>query len=61
MKQPRIHIGTVPLPTTSREPVGDYVTREGEPFYRISDVDAMPEFFMSLVRAPPSQVLEPHY
>ena len=49
MKQPRIHIGTVPLPTARREPVGEYVTREGEPFYRISDVDAMPEFFMSLV------------
>jgi hypothetical protein len=49
MKQLSFFIGKTPFEPGTPRVKGGYVMLDGEPFYKISDVDAMPPFFMSLV------------
>ncbi len=50
MATPTIYLGNTPIQTSATQPdTGAYVQMLGEPFYRITNVDQMPPFFMSLV------------
>jgi hypothetical protein len=40
-----------PAATITRQPTGEFVELDGEPFYRIGDHDKMPPFFLSVVSA----------
>ena len=40
-----------PAATSTRQPAGEFIEFEGEPFYRIRDHDGMPPFFLSVVSA----------
>jgi len=40
-----------PSPTSDRQPAGEFIKFDGEPFYRIRDYDRMPPFFLSVVSA----------
>ena len=46
---PSFLIGRTPVKPEIRRVKGGYVDMDGEPFYRISHVNAMPPFFMSIV------------
>lgn len=45
----KIYLGNTLLQTKSQEIEGGYVKINGESFYRISNVDQMPPFFMSII------------
>ena len=45
----KINIGQTALHHSTQKVTGDFVTKEGEEFYKISHYDQMPPFFMSLV------------
>ena len=51
MTQPEIHLGAGPLLPAGAPVEGGPVTLDGERFYRIRHVDAMPPFLMSVVSA----------
>ncbi len=51
MTQPEIHLGAGPLLAAGAPVEGGPVTLDGERFYRIRNVDAMPPFLMSVVSA----------
>ena len=51
MSPPVVHLGHGPLQPGAAPVEGGYVTLDGQRFYRIRNVDAMPPFLMSIVSA----------
>jgi hypothetical protein len=51
MERRKIFIRDQPIRITGGNTRGDFVQLEGEKYYRISDYDRMPDFFMSIVSA----------
>lgn len=51
MKKRSIYIGSNPLKDSEGEVQGEYVDLDGERFYKISNVQLMSDFFMSIVSA----------
>ena len=49
MTNETLYLGANPLNASSAAVKGDYVTRDGESFYRIANVDGMDDFFISVV------------
>ena len=49
MKSKEIYLGDSKLKSGIREPVGEFVEIDGEKFYRISNYNEMPDFFMTIV------------
>ena len=49
MTNETLYLGENPLNASSAVVDGDYVTRDGESFYRIANVDGMDDFFISVV------------
>ena len=49
MTNETLYLGANPLNASSTAVKGDYVTRDGESFYRIANVDGMDDFFISVV------------
>ena len=49
MTNETLYLGANPLNASSTAVEGDYVTRDGESFYRIANVDGMDDFFISVV------------
>jgi len=49
MKKKNIYIGEIPAKANKQKVSGKYIERDGETYYRISNFDQMPPFFMSLV------------
>ena len=49
MTNTTLYLGDNPLNVRSQTVEGDYVVRDGETFYRISNVDGMDDFFISVV------------
>ena len=49
MTNETLYLGANPLNAFSSAVEGDYVTRDGESFYRIANVDGMDDFFISVV------------
>ena len=49
MTNETLYLGATPLNASSSAVEGDYVTRDGESFYRIANVDGMDDFFISVV------------
>jgi len=49
MTNETLYLGANPLNASSAAVKGDYVTRGGESFYRIANVDGMDDFFISVV------------
>ena len=49
MTNETLYLGANPLNASSSAVEGDYVTRDGESFYRIANVDGMDDFFISVV------------
>ena len=49
MTNETLYLGANPLNGSSAAVKGDYVTRDGESFYRIANVDGMDDFFISVV------------
>ena len=51
MKRRKVFLGDTPVKVNEEPVKGEFIEQEGERFYRISNVDQMPEFFISLVSA----------
>ena len=51
MKRRKVYIGDTPVKVNEGNVQGAFVELEGERFYKISNVDRMPDFFMSIVSA----------
>jgi len=49
MSKPTIHIGPAPLHFSNDQVAGEFVTRDGTEYYKISHYDQMPPFFISVV------------
>ena len=49
MTNETLYLGDNPLIASSAAVQGDYVTRDGESYYRIANVDGMDDFFISVV------------
>ena len=49
MTNETLYLGANPLNASATAVEGDYVTRDGESFYRIANVDGMDDFFISVV------------
>ena len=49
MTNETLYLGANPLNASATAVEGDYVTRHGESFYRIANVDGMNDFFISVV------------
>jgi hypothetical protein len=49
MSKQAIHIGPAPLHYSNGQVSGEFVTRDGTEYYKISHYDQMPPFFMSVV------------
>ena len=47
--QQKLYMGNTPMPLTEKKIKGEYVLIEGEKYYKISNSDVMPPFFMSIV------------
>jgi hypothetical protein len=51
MKRRQIFIGNIPLKSNEESVEGAFVELDGERFYKISNADQMPDFFISMVSA----------
>ena len=49
MTNETLYLGDNPLIASSAAVQGDYVTRDGESYYRIANVDGMDDFFICVV------------